>query len=123
METKQATSIFELLSSSTRLDIFRLLVKHAPAGLIAGDIASSLDVPSTNLSFHLKGLLRGGLVSVTKEGRFWRYRAAIPLMLDMVAYLTAECCSNDPELCQSYRKACGLSPYLFPKRCGIKTEN
>ena len=55
MKTGQASSIFEALSSEVRLDLFRLLVKAAPNGLVAGEIAKTLQVPGTNLSFHLKG--------------------------------------------------------------------
>lgn len=114
METSRATSIFEALSSAARLDVFRLLVKHAPAGLVAGEIASRLGIPPTNLSFHLKALLHSGLADMEKEGRFWRYRANIPLMLETIAYLTAECCSGHPEQCLRYRTASGVSSHFLP---------
>lgn len=114
MKTIEASKIFEALSSDVRLDLFRLLVKNAPDGLVAGDIARMLDVPSTNLSFHLKAVVYSGLVSVEKEGRFMRYRANIPLMLDTIAYLTSECCHGKPEQCQSYRTASGVRQELLP---------
>ena len=117
METKQATTIFEALSSDVRLDLFRLLVKNAPAGLVAGDIAKQLDIPSTNLSFHLKAISHSGLVEAEREGRFLRYKANIPLMLEIVAYLTAECCSKNPSQCKDYRARSGLSADIFPKLC------
>ena len=87
MKRDSATSIFESLSSGTRLDVFRLLVKRGPEGMVAGEIASTLEVPPTNLSFHLKALTQAQLISVEQEGRFLRYRANIPLMLDLIAYL------------------------------------
>lgn len=109
--------IFEALSSDVRLDLFRLLVKNAPDGLVAGEIAKHLDIPSTNLSFHLKAIVQSGLVDVEREGRFMRYKANIPLMLDIVAYLTSECCSNDPEQCKKFRDARAVDRDLLPKRC------
>ncbi|MFT3957636.1 MAG: helix-turn-helix domain-containing protein [Desulfovibrio sp.] len=116
MKTQEAAKLFEALSSDVRLDIFRLLVKHAPEGLVAGEIARQLDLPSTNLSFHLKAIVHTGLVSLEKEGRFSRYRANIPLMLDVITYLTAECCAAHPEHCQSFRDAsavpCGVLPQI-----------
>ena len=115
METKQASKIFEALSSDVRLDIFRLLVKHAPGGLVQGDIARELDIPSTNLSFHLKAIVHSGLVDVEREGRFMRYKANIPLMLDIIDYLTAECCSGNPEACQRFRDA-SQAGRILPKR-------
>lgn len=120
METKHATTIFEALSSGARLDAFRLLVKYAPDGLVAGDIAKKLGMPSTNLSFHLKALLHSGLVSMEKEGRFWRYRANIPLMLETIAYLTDECCSGNPEQCRAWRAESGVAPEFLPSCRGDK---
>lgn len=112
MQTKQASKIFEALSSDVRLDIFRLLVKHTPGGLVQGDIARELDVPSTNLSFHLKAIVHSGLVDVEREGRFMCYKANIPLMLEIIDYLTTECCSGNPKACQRFRDASSVGRIL-----------
>jgi DNA-binding transcriptional ArsR family regulator len=85
-----------------RLDVFRLLVKTGTEGLVAGEISAALEIPPTNLSFHLKAMTHAGLVNVTQEGRFQRYRANIPLMVDLVAYLTDECCAGHPEKCCNF---------------------
>lgn len=114
METKHAVTLFEALSSSTRLDLFRLLIRHAPAGLVAGDIARLLNVSASNLSFHLKALAHAGLITMEKEGKFLRYRAEIPLMLDLIAYLTSECCSGNPAQCSNYREASRVEPAVLP---------
>lgn len=99
MDKQIATTLFESLSSGVRLDVFRLLVKHAPTGLVAGEIASELGLPATNLSFHLKAMTHAGLVHVTQEGRYQRYRANLGAMQALVDYLTAECCTGHPECC------------------------
>jgi ArsR family transcriptional regulator len=99
MEKQLATTIFESLASGVRLDVYRLLVKNAPDGLVAGEIATQLALPPTNLSFHLKALTQAGLLSVTQEGRYQRYRANLMLMQDLIDYLTAECCACNPENC------------------------
>lgn len=99
MDKSTATSVFESLASGVRLDIYRLLVKTGPQGLVAGEIASTLELPPTNLSFHLKALSQARLVSVVQEGRFQRYRANLALMQELIAYLTAECCAGHPEQC------------------------
>lgn len=114
MKTAAAARLFEALASDARLDVFRLLVKHAPDGLVAGDIARRLKIPATNLSFHLKALVHSGLVTVEKEGRYLRYRAVIPLMLDLVAFLTAECCAGQPERCRDYRKSSRVPDGVLP---------
>ncbi|MFG6374590.1 MAG: helix-turn-helix domain-containing protein [Desulfovibrio sp.] len=56
-------------------------MKRAPDGLVQGDIAKQLDIPSSNLSLHLKAIVHSGLVNVEREGRFMRYKVNIPLML------------------------------------------
>ena len=115
MNAKQAAVLFEALSSDVRLDLFRLLVKNAPGGLVAGELSRQLDIPSNNLSFHLKALVHSNLADMEKEGRFMRYRANIPLMLEMLAYLTAECCSGSPETCAQYRADSPVAGLLPPK--------
>ncbi|MDR2015029.1 MAG: helix-turn-helix domain-containing protein [Azoarcus sp.] len=114
METKTATTIFEVLTSEARLAIFRLLVKYAPDGLVAGEISRMLDIPKTNLSFHLKTIIHSGLASMRREGRNTRYKANIPLMLETIAYLTAECCSGNTEQCQGFRAKSGVAPAFLP---------
>jgi len=118
METTSAARLFEALSSDARLDVFRLLVKHAPNGLVAGEIARHLDLPATNLSFHLKAIVHSGLATVEKEGRYLRYRAVIPLMLDLIAFLTAECCAGNPGKCRAYRKRSQVHPSVMPGTAG-----
>lgn len=114
MEKNTATSIFESLSSGVRLDVYRLLVKKGAEGMVAGEIASALDVPPTNLSFHLKALTQAGLITMEQEGRFQRSRANIPLMLDLIAYLTEECCVGHPEQCADLRSASKCSDAVLP---------
>jgi ArsR family transcriptional regulator len=74
-------------------------VRAAPDGMVAGEIAGTLGIPPNNLSFHLKGMVYAGLLSVEQEGRFQRYRANLPLMQALIDYLTAECCAGHPERC------------------------
>lgn len=91
--------ILESLASPVRLDIYRLLVRAGPEGLVAGEIAAALDMAPNNLSFHLRDMTQAGLLGSEQQGRFQRYRANLPLMLDLVGFLTEECCAGQPELC------------------------
>lgn len=99
MHKQTAIQVFESLSSGIRVDVYRLLIKQGPQGMVAGQIASKLDLPPANLSFHLRAMTQAGLVTVEQEGRFQRYRANYPLMVDLIAYLTEECCAGHPEQC------------------------
>lgn len=114
MEKNTATQLFESLASGVRLDVFRLLVRQGPAGMVAGEIANVLDTPPSNLSFHLKALTQAGLLESQQEGRYQRYRANIPLMLELIAYLTEECCSGHPEQCADFRAQSCCADSLLP---------
>lgn len=69
--------------------------------MVAGQIAAELEVPPSNLSFHLKALVHAELLEVEQEGRFLRYRANMPLMFRLITYLTEECCQGELEQCAS----------------------
>lgn len=98
MNRDSATKIFDSLSSGIRLDIWRSLINVGQDGKVAGDLAKELNLAPNSISFHLKALLHAGMVSVEQEGRFQRYRANLPLMLDLVSYLTQECCAGQAHL-------------------------
>lgn len=123
MDRITAVSVFECLSSGIRLDVYRLLVRAGLEGLVAGEIAAMLALPPTNLSFHLKALTQAGLLSVEQEGRFQRYRANIPQMLDLIAYLTAECCAGHPEQCADLRSGSACAPSVLPPLPSTTTGN
>src|SRR6202022_4525059 len=75
MESEQAILALAALAQSTRLGVFRLLVRYEPGGLAAGDIAKSLAVPQNTMSAHLAILARAGLVMSERKGRSIIYRA------------------------------------------------
>ncbi|MBS1171144.1 MAG: arsR2 [Burkholderiaceae bacterium] len=114
MEKQIATQLFESLASGTRLDIYRLLVRYGHDGLVAGQIAAELGLPPNNLSFHLKGMTQSRLLTVEQEGRFQRYRANLPLMRELIAYLTEECCSAESKQCASLRAASPCAETVLP---------
>ena len=99
MKQETAIAMFESLASGLRLEVYRLLVRVEPAGMVAGEIAAALDVPPAKLSFHLKALTRAGLLSCVQEGRFQRYRADISRMQALIAYLMDACCAGRPLQC------------------------
>lgn len=99
MNSETAVIVFESLSSPVRLAIYRLLVKAGPGGLVAGEIAQAQGLAANNASFHLKALTHAGLIGAEAEGRFLRYRAKVGVMVELIAYLTDDCCAGHPELC------------------------
>ncbi|HEX4886115.1 MAG TPA: metalloregulator ArsR/SmtB family transcription factor [Casimicrobiaceae bacterium] len=92
METNAVLAALAALSQASRLAIFRLLVQHAPDGLSAGVIAEKLDLAPATLSFHLKELVRAGLLEQRQDGRFLFYSANVATMNELIRYLTDNCC-------------------------------
>jgi len=95
MEAHAALSTLDALAQRTRLDVFRLLVRHEPEGLAAGEIARRLDVPQNTMSSHLAVLARAGLVASERHSRSIVYRADLAAMNRLVAYLLENCCAGD----------------------------
>ena len=95
METSTAVRSLAALAQETRLSIFRLLVESGPTGLAAGEIAASVGVSPTNLSFHLKELANARLVRSRQDGRYVIYSASFDHMNGLIAFLTENCCARD----------------------------
>jgi len=85
---------FAALGHEARLAIVRLLLSANPEGLVVGEIQEELDIPPSTLSHHLDALQREGLVGVTREGKYLRYRADAVGLRDLLAFLYAECCTR-----------------------------
>ena len=94
MEEKIAVASLSALAQGMRLRIFRVLVGAGPQGMTPGALAATLGVAASTLSFHLKELMRAGLVSQERDGRNLIYRPSIAHMNALLAYLTAHCCQG-----------------------------
>lgn len=99
METHDAIAAFAALAQECRLDIFRLLLRQAPYGLPAGQIAACLGIGASTLSAHLAQLERAGLLRSWREQQRIFYAADTAGFRTLVKFLTAECCGSHPELC------------------------
>jgi ArsR family transcriptional regulator len=99
MESEDAILALAALAQSTRLDVFRLLVKREPKGLAAGDIAKALAVPQNTMSSHLAILSRAGLVSAQRFSRSIVYRADLTRFQAVVLFMLKDCCDGRPEIC------------------------
>lgn len=102
MEVNNAVASFAALSQETRLEAFRLLVRHEPEGLAAGEIARQLSVPHNTMSAHLAVLQRAGWVSSRRQSRSIIYRANLAHMNDTVQFLVRDCCAGHPEVCNPF---------------------
>ena len=94
MKQSHAIDSLSALAQSTRLDIFRLLVRHAPNGLPAGTIARRRRLPGPTLSFHLNVLAATGLVRAQKNGRSISYSANLERVNRLTDFLMENCCGG-----------------------------
>src|SRR6266849_3173459 len=99
MDSENVILALAALAQSTRLDVFRLLVKHEPDGLAAGDIAKALAVPQNTMSSHLAILARAGLVMGERKSRSIIYRAGLVTLQDLTAFMVEDCCGGRADLC------------------------
>jgi DNA-binding transcriptional ArsR family regulator len=113
MESEQAILALAALAQPTRLDVFRLLVKHEPEGLAAGDIARALAVPQNTMSSHLSILSRAGLASAQRFSRSIVYRADLARFQDVMLFMLRDCCDGRPEICAPLVE--NLTPCCPPK--------
>jgi DNA-binding transcriptional ArsR family regulator len=113
METENTILALAALAQPTRLDVFRLLVKHEPQGLAAGDIAKALAVPQNTMSSHLAILSRAGLVSAQRFSRSIVYRVDLAKFQGVVLFMLRDCCDGRPEICAPLIES--LTPCCSPK--------
>jgi len=99
MDTESTILALGALAQTTRIDAFRLLVRHEPDGLPAGEIARLLDVPQNTLSTHLGILSRARLVRSERQSRSIVYRADLDGLRELTLFLVKDCCAGKPELC------------------------
>lgn len=99
MDTESAIMALGALAQSTRLEVFRLLVRHEPSGMAAGEIARRLDVPQNTMSAHLAILARAGIVRSERHSRSIIYRADLDGLRALTLFLVRDCCAGAPELC------------------------
>lgn len=87
------------LAQTSRLNIFRLLVRVGPKGLRASDIAERLAIPPATLSTHLRILTDAGLLTLRAISRERVYAVRFEAMRELVAYLLEDCCQGSAEVC------------------------
>jgi ArsR family transcriptional regulator, arsenate/arsenite/antimonite-responsive transcriptional repressor len=116
METESTILALAALAQSTRLEVFRLLFKHEPEGLAAGEIAKKLAVPQNTMSAHLAVLSRAGLVAARRIGRSIVYRADLVRFQAVMLFMLNDCCDGRPEICAPLIER--LTPCYPPKRKG-----
>ncbi|MET4804902.1 metalloregulator ArsR/SmtB family transcription factor [Limibacillus sp. MBR-115] len=82
----------EALGNSSRLEIFRLLVKAGRDGVPVGTVQERTGIARSTLSHHLHRLIAVGLVTQERQGTVLICRADYDVMDETVGFLVSECC-------------------------------
>lgn len=97
MKTETAAKQLAELGHTTRLTIFRHLVKFGPSGIAVGEIQSSLKIPGSTLSHHISRLVSVGLIQQRREGRTLFCIPQYDKLDSLVEFLKEECCTQECE--------------------------
>ena len=100
MNVDSALSALAALAHPTRLEAFRLLVRHEPDGLSTGELVDASGLTQSTFSTHLAVLAKAGLVKSEKQGRQQIQRADIDTLRDLMLFLAKDCCQGRAELCE-----------------------
>lgn len=98
MQIEQAAKRCAELGNTTRLSIFRLLVKAGEDGLPVGKIQENLGVPGSTLTHHIQRLVQVGLIKQRRESRILYCEPQLDAIRELTDYLASECCSLQTEL-------------------------
>jgi DNA-binding transcriptional ArsR family regulator len=93
-EITRYADMLAAMGTESRLRIMQLLLTAHPEGLVVGDIAAELDIPSSTLSHHLEKLKNEDLVRIRREGTFLWYSANTGSLQQLLGFLYAECCTR-----------------------------
>lgn len=100
MKIDSALPALAALAHPTRLEAFRLLVRHEPEGLSTGELVEASGLTQSTFSTHLAVLAKAGLVKSEKLGRQQIQRADIDTLRELMLFLAKDCCQGRPELCE-----------------------
>lgn len=98
-----ALTQLQALGQSTRLDLFRALIRAEPDGLPVGELAERVGIKPNTASMNLHRLLTADLVACHREGKIIRYRVKFSGIEHLVSYLLEDCCAGNPALCATIR--------------------
>ena len=98
MEANIAIRAFSALGHDGRLAVFRLLMRHAPHGVRAGEIAAALGMRPNTLSTNLGLLEDAGLIRSCRDGRAILYCVNLPAAGALAAYFVDDVGRGRPDL-------------------------
>ena len=94
MKHDDAANRLAELGNTTRLAIFRYLVKAGHEGVPVGQIQKELEVPGSTLSHHISRLVRVGLIRQVRESNVLYCLPQYEVLTELIDFLQSECFSG-----------------------------
>lgn len=82
------------LGNTTRLSIFRYLIKVGTGGVPVGQIQKVLGIPGSTLSHHISRMVSVGLIQQNRESRTLFCTAQYDALRELIDFLQSECCTG-----------------------------
>lgn len=95
MEAYEVSESCPSLSRKTRLNFFKILIRHEKDGRPPWRIAEKLKIPDNTLSIHLSHMSKVGLITFKKNRRSLTYVANKSLVKNLIDYLQKNCCEKE----------------------------
>ncbi len=95
MSKDNLASRLAALGNSTRLEIYRILVRAGRGGLPVAGIQTRLEIPASTLSHHLRNLCDVGLVTQERPGTKRICHADFAVLESTFALFVSECCADE----------------------------
>lgn len=105
MQSDLALRRLAALAQPTRLALFRRLLRRGSEGVSASWLMAEFGIGGTALSFHLKALLRAGLIDGVSSPDGPRYRAQPRALGELLESIAAECCIEAERGCDLDRRS------------------
>ena len=92
MNIEIAAQQLEALGNTTRLRVYRTLVRAGDQGLPVGSLQQKIGIAASTLSHHVHRLVATGLVTQERQATTLICPANYPTMHGLVGFLVDECC-------------------------------
>jgi ArsR family transcriptional regulator, arsenate/arsenite/antimonite-responsive transcriptional repressor len=94
MELELTAKRLAELGNTTRLSIFRYLVKAGRGGSPVGQIQKEIGIPASTLSHHINRLVSVGLIRQERDSRILHCIPQFEALEETIRFLMSECCTG-----------------------------
>jgi len=95
MQLEFVAKALKELGHTTRLSIYKTVVKAGYQGIAVGGLQETLGIPGSTLSHHISSLASAGLISQRREGRTLYCVAEFQCLEGVISFLQDECCVDE----------------------------